>query len=224
MELKNKLLEYQIKSYELSNEIRTIDNRLKSLDEMSVNIYTKGNLKKQYSNEIKKLQKQISQDKKSGKSIFSKEEKLEKLKLEKQNFIDKYKNNIHVQKIKKDMEEKYIKQKTEKQNQRSSYNMQIRNLVKKSSLKELKEVSKNLNNLKESKGLKTKIDSEIKRIEVKREIKKQKVKTNIKRASRDIYKKISSIRNIGKKDNAKEGGFNIRDKHIKEEKTDELER
>ena len=221
-EIKDRLVSNHLRSKELSSEIRTINNKLKSLEEMAVNIYTKGNLQKNYSNKIKGIRKEIYQNKGNKNELEKLENRLQKVKDSKEEFLKKYRTDENVLKLKEELKSKYETEKNKKLAEQRACHAEIKSIIKKSSLKEMREVMKEL---KSQKGLSALIKTGEQELK-KNEIENKKVRGKISKAGKEISEKIGKLKGLmrPKKDN-KDVSFNINLRKIKEEeRNEEMER
>lgn len=217
-EIKDRLISNHLRSKELKKEIWLINYKLKSLDEMAVNIYTKGNLQKNYSNKIKAIRKEIYQNKGNQRELEKLESRLQKVTDSKEEFLKKYRTDENVLKLKEELKSKYELEKIKKLAEQRACHAEIKSIIKKSSLKEMREVMKEL---KSQKGLSELIKTGEQELK-KSEIESKKERGKISKAGKEISEKIGKLKGlIRPKKDSKDVNFNINLRKIKEEERGE---
>lgn len=221
-EIKDRLVSNHLRSKELKKEIWLINYKLKSLDEMAVNIYTKGNLQKNYSNKIKNIRREIYQNKGNQNELEKLKNRLQKVTDSKEEFLKKYRTDENVLRLKEELKSKYEIEKSKKLAEQRACHAEIKSIIKKSSLKEMREIMKEL---KSQKGISELIKTGERELK-KNEIENKKVRGKISKAGKEISEKIGKLKGlIRPKKDSKDVSFNINLRKIKEEERgEEMER
>ena len=147
---------------------------------------------------------------------------MQKVKDSKEEFLKKYRTDENVLKLKEELKSKYETEKNKKLAEQRACHAEIKSIIKKSSLKEMRGVMKEL---KSQKGLSALIKTGEQELK-KNEIKNKKVRGKISKAGKEISEKIGKLKGLirPKKDN-KDVSFNINLRKIKEEeRNEEMER
>ncbi len=223
-EIKDRLISYQLKWNEKSNQIRGIDSQIKNIESISINKYTKGKLYKDYTKKITLLRKQKGQLPKNSFMYEKIEKQIDDLVMEKENYINQFKNNEVVKKMNNEILEGLEKKRNELMEERRHYNHLIKVTISQTAPKDLEKILSSINRTYQKRH------REISRISVyarsqknKREQERLKVKKSINQATKNVMDKVGKFLN---RKEEKSGSVNmkIRIKEIEQDREEEIGR
>ena len=223
-EIKDRLISYQLKWNEKSNQIRGIDSQIKNIESISINKYTKGKLYKDYTKKITLLRKQKGQLPKNSFMYEKIEKQIDDLVMEKENYINQFKNNEVVKKMNNEILEGLEKKRNQLMEERRHYNHLIKVTISQTAPKDLEKILSSINRTYQKRH------REISRISVyarsqknKREQERLKVKKSINQATKNVMDKVGKFLN---RKEEKSGSVNmkIRIKEIEQDREEEIGR